>query len=134
MDSTIVNLKDKESSASGDSDKGSCTEAPQTGEAGWDPVQQGAGETPLTGEERPSPSSFSLENLEGLTEKVGTLGLQVTRKNGVVLPKSEQGGLCSQRLFWGLWRWPTSPCSRRSVTNFAEARYIRGPTWEINGE
>ena len=38
-----------ESSASGDSDKGSCTEAPQIGATGRDPVEQGAGETPLIG-------------------------------------------------------------------------------------
>jgi len=81
MERTKVNLKDKESSASGDSDKGFCTEAPQIGAAGQDPVEQGAGETPLIGEERPPPSSLSPENLEGLTEKVGTLGLQVTSKN-----------------------------------------------------
>jgi hypothetical protein len=70
-----------ESSASGDSDKGSCTEAPQIGATGRDPVEQRAGETPLIGGERPPPSRFSLENVEGLTEKVGTLGLQVTSKN-----------------------------------------------------
>jgi len=59
-----------ESSASGD-----CTEAPQIGATGRDPVEQGTGEAPLIGGERPSPSNLSSENLEGLTEKVGSLGL-----------------------------------------------------------
>ena len=49
MEHTNVNLKDMESSASGDSDKGSCTEAPQIGATGRDPVEQGVGETPLIG-------------------------------------------------------------------------------------
>jgi hypothetical protein len=40
------------------------------------PFEQGAGETPLIEEEHLSTSSQTLENLEGLTEKVGTLGLQ----------------------------------------------------------
>jgi len=70
-----------ESSASGDSDKGSCTEATQIGATVQDPVEQGAGETPLIGGECLSPSNPSLENLEGLTEKVGTRGLQATSKN-----------------------------------------------------
>ena len=54
---------------------------PQIGAAGQNPVDQGASETPLIGEEHSSPGSSSPENLEGLTEKVGTLSLQVTRKN-----------------------------------------------------
>ena len=75
-----VNLKDMESSTSGDSDKDPCTEAPQIGATGWDPVEQGAGKTPLIGGECPPTSYLSSENLEGLTEKVGTLGLQATSK------------------------------------------------------
>jgi hypothetical protein len=35
----------------------------------------------MTWEEHLSPSSLSLENLEGLTEKVGTLRLQSLKKN-----------------------------------------------------
>ena len=73
MEGTNENLKDMESSASADSDKGSCTEAPQIGATGRDPVEQGAGKTPLTGGESPSPSNLSSQNLEGLT--VGTLSL-----------------------------------------------------------
>jgi len=49
MERTNENLKDMESSASGDSDKGSCTGAAQIGATGRDPVEQGAGETPLIG-------------------------------------------------------------------------------------
>jgi len=44
MEHTNENVKDMESSASGDSDKGSCT---KTGATGRDQVEQGAGETPL---------------------------------------------------------------------------------------
>ena len=51
------------------------------GAADSSPTEQGAGETPLIGGEHLSSSSQILENLEGLTEKVSTLGLQVTRKN-----------------------------------------------------
>ena len=66
-----------ESSTSGDSDKGSCTEALQIGVTGRDPGEQGAGETPLIGGGSPSPCNLSSENLtEG-----GTLGLQATSKN-----------------------------------------------------
>jgi len=49
MEFTNKNPKHMESSSSGDSDKGSCTEAPQIGATVQDPVEQGAGETPLTG-------------------------------------------------------------------------------------
>jgi hypothetical protein len=37
--------------------------------------------TPLIGEEHPPVVEKTSENLEGLTEKVGTLGLQITKKN-----------------------------------------------------
>jgi hypothetical protein len=52
-----------------------------SGAAGQNPVEQRAGETPLIGEEHLSSCSQTPENLEGLTEKVGTLSLQVIRKN-----------------------------------------------------
>ena len=81
MENTDINLEHKESSTVWDSEKGFCSEAPQTGAAGQNPVEQGAGDTPLIGEEHSSLCSLSSEDLEGLTEKVGTLGLQVTRKN-----------------------------------------------------
>ena len=81
MEHMFTYLEDKESSAPGDSDKGSRPEAPQIGAAGQNPVEQGVGETPLIGEEHSSPGSSSTENLQGLTEKVGILSLQVTMKN-----------------------------------------------------
>jgi len=82
MGRTNVNLKEMESSASGDSDKGSCTGAPQIGATGRDPDEQGEGDTRLIrGGGRPSPSNLSSESLEDLTEKVGTLGLRATGKN-----------------------------------------------------
>ena len=55
-------------------------EAPQWA-TDHNPRMQGASDTPVTWEEHLSPSSLSLENLEGLTEKVSTLGLQSLRKN-----------------------------------------------------
>ena len=64
------------------------------GAAGRSPVEQGAGGTPLIGEEHLPSNSQILGNLECLTEKVGTLGLQATRRNqetAAVLPKSGQG-------------------------------------------
>jgi len=81
MEHKELNLESKESSASGDSNNGFCSEAQQIGAAGLNPVGQGEGETPLTGREHSSPSILCSENLEGLTEKVGTLGLRITRKN-----------------------------------------------------
>ena len=80
MDRMKKNLECKEGSASGDSNNGSHTKAPQIGAAVLNPVEQGAGATPLIGGEQLSSSSASLENLEGLTEKVGTLGLQTIRR------------------------------------------------------
>jgi hypothetical protein len=74
MENTHVNLEHKESSVVSD-----YSETPH-GAAKQNPVEQRAGKAPLTGEEQLSPSSPTSENLESLTEKVGTLGLQVTRK------------------------------------------------------
>jgi hypothetical protein len=74
----------------------------------------------MTWEEHLSPSSLSLENLEGLTEKVGTLGLQSLRKNrcGAAKKRAKKARLWRQR--------PTSAVSRQSATKLAEARYIWG--------
>jgi len=91
MERMNENLKDVERSASGDSDKGSCTEVLQIGATGRDPVEQGVGETPLIGGESPSPSNLSSENLEGLTEKVSTLSLRATSKNHRGAAKSRRG-------------------------------------------
>jgi hypothetical protein len=80
MDNTEINLEKKKSSEVWAFNKGTCLEAP-CGMAEQNPVEQGAGETPLTGEEHLSIRGQTSENLEGLTEKVSTLGLQITRKN-----------------------------------------------------
>jgi hypothetical protein len=79
MENTNVNFEEKESSAIRASEKGSCTEA-LAGATEQDPAEQGS-KTPLTGEEHSSFCSHTTESLEGLTEKVGTLGLQVIKKN-----------------------------------------------------
>ena len=75
-----MTLEQKESSAVWSSGKGSCTEA-LSGAAGQVPVERKAGKTPLIVGEHLLSSEQTQENLEGLTEKVGNLGLQVTRKN-----------------------------------------------------
>jgi len=62
---------------------------------------QGAGEIPMTWEEHLSPSSLSLENLEGLTEKVGTLSLQSLRKNRCGAAKKRTKKARLQRLLLG---------------------------------
>ena len=46
MEHKELNLESKKSSASGDSDNGFCSEAPQIAAARLNPVGQGAGETP----------------------------------------------------------------------------------------
>jgi hypothetical protein len=68
-----------ESSAVWASDVGSCSEAPD-GATGQDPVKSVTSGTPLTEEEHLSDSQIS-KNLEGLTEKVGSLGFQLSKKN-----------------------------------------------------
>jgi hypothetical protein len=78
MDHSASNLEKKEGSAVWASSKGNCLEAP-CGAAKQDPAEQGAGRTSLIGEERPPPVEKTSENLEGLTEKVGILGLQITK-------------------------------------------------------
>jgi len=81
MEFTNKNPKLVESSAFGDSDKGSCSEAPQIGATVQVPVEHWADKTPLKGGGGPPPPSDpSSENLEGLTEKVGTFGLRATSK------------------------------------------------------
>ena len=60
------------SSAAWASNKGSCSKALGR-PAGQNPVEHRTYGTPLIGEEHMSCSQTS-ENLEGLTEKVGTLG------------------------------------------------------------
>ena len=79
MENTAIKSEQMESSAVWASDKGSCSEA-AGGAAGQNPAEHGTGGTPLIGEEH-LPCSQTSENLEGLTEKVGTLGLQLARKN-----------------------------------------------------
>ena len=90
----IVNItkksEPKESSVVGDSSKdfmkgssqGECQylEAPQ-GAIGQNLCLQGVGEAPISWEHHLSPSSLRSENLEVLTEKVGTLGHKGVRRN-----------------------------------------------------
>ena len=80
MDNTVINPEKTESSALRDSSKGFCSEAPCRA-AEQNPVKQRTGGTLLTGEEHLSIRCQTSENLEGLTEKVSTLGLQVIKKN-----------------------------------------------------
>ena len=80
MDNTVINLEKMDSSAAWDSGKGFCSEAP-CGAAEQNPVEQRTGGTLLIGEEHLSKGCQTLENVKGLTEKVGTLGLQIIKKN-----------------------------------------------------
>ena len=80
MENTFKDTEQQESSAIWASNKGSSTEAPD-GATELNPDDQRTGATPLIEEERPSSCGQTSENLEGLTEKVGTLGLQLTKKN-----------------------------------------------------
>jgi hypothetical protein len=80
MEHTKKPNEEKESSASWASDKGSCTEAPH-GATAQSPAEQKAGETPLIGGEHPPQAQRTQVSLEGLTEKVGTLGLRVTKRH-----------------------------------------------------
>jgi hypothetical protein len=76
-----VNLEGRGGSVLGTSDKESYTEAPQMGATGRSSDEQKRGGTFLIGREHLPSGSCTLENLECLAEKVGTLGLQVTRRN-----------------------------------------------------
>ena len=74
MEHTELKSEKKESSAVWASSKSSCTEAPG-GAPAQGPVEQKTDETPLIGGEHLPSTSHTQENLRGLTEKVGTLGL-----------------------------------------------------------
>jgi hypothetical protein len=76
MEHSESNLE-KDSSEIWASSKGISSEAP-CGATEQDPVEQGAGVTPLIGEESPPVVRRTSENLESLTEKFGNLSLQVT--------------------------------------------------------
>jgi len=95
----VKKLESKESSTIGDSSKDSmegssqealqCLTAPQ-GAIGQDPHLQGEGEAPVSWEQHLSLESLSSENLEGLTEKAGTLDLQAARKNRCGVAKKRE--------------------------------------------
>jgi hypothetical protein len=80
MENTVSDQEKTESSAVWASSKGFCSEDP-CGAAEQNPVERRTGGTPLTGEEHLSIGSQTSENLEGLTKKVRTLGLQARKKN-----------------------------------------------------
>jgi hypothetical protein len=80
MDHNVTSSEKKESSAVRASRKGSCSEA-LCGAAEQDPVEQRTGGTLLIGEKHLSVGCQTSENLKGLTEKVSTLVLQITKKN-----------------------------------------------------
>ena len=115
MESTVENLEYMESSEPGDSDKGSRLEAPKIGATEWDLAEQGAGETPVTGVEHPTPSNPRSENLEGLAEKVGTRGLRATSKNRCSAAKKRARKARLPEAPSGDWRWPIPVCSWRQV-------------------
>jgi hypothetical protein len=89
-----LNLEEKESSAVWDYGMGSCSKAP-CGAVGQGPVERREGGTPLIEGEHLSSSSQAPKNLEGLTETVGTLGLQVSRRSrcGAAKRRARRAGL-----------------------------------------
>ena len=80
MENTVSDQEKTESSAVWASSKGICSEAPCRA-AEQNPVERRTDGTTLIAEEHLFIGSQNLENLEGLTEKVGTLGLQARKKN-----------------------------------------------------
>jgi len=97
MEHTFIILEDKESCAPGDSDKGFCTEAPHIGVAGQNPVEQGAGETPLLGRNTCLLAVSVRRTLRARQRRSALSASKLQERTAVVLPKSVQGRL-------GLWR------------------------------
>ena len=89
MGHTFINLGNKECSAPGDSEKEQ------------NPVEQGAGETPLIGEEYSSPGSIIRRTLRTWQRRPATSASTLLERTAVVLPKSKQGSLGLQRLLLG---------------------------------
>jgi len=79
LESSLVGDSSKDSKESSSQGELQCLEAPQ-GAMKQNPSLHGISETPITWDEHLSPNSLSSENLEGLTEKVGTCGLQSFRR------------------------------------------------------
>jgi len=100
VENTVSDQEKTESSAVLASSKGICLEAP-CGAAEQNPDERRTGGTPLIGVEHLSIGSQTSEKLEGLTEKVGTLGLQARRRINVALPGSGRGRPDFQRLLLG---------------------------------
>ena len=73
--------KDTESSSPGTATRVPAQKLRRLGQLGGIQLSKEWVRLPWLGGERPLSSSTSLENVEGLTEKVGTLGLQITNKN-----------------------------------------------------
>jgi hypothetical protein len=100
LESTYEKSEVKESSSVGNSSKGFkegsserellCLEALH-GATKQNPDMQGVGEPPMTWEEHLFSGSLSSENVEGPTEKVGTLGLQSHKKNRGATKAGKEG-------------------------------------------
>jgi hypothetical protein len=98
MENTGKNIEKMENSAA--PDVGSCSEAPE-GTTGQDPVESRTGGTPLIEEEHPS-DSYTAKNLEGLTEKFGSLGLVLPKKNHWCRQKAGEESQAGGGSEWGL--------------------------------
>jgi hypothetical protein len=121
MENTGKNLEQKESSAVWASDKDSCSEALK-GATGQDPVMSITGGTPLIEKEHLSDSRTS-GNLEGLTEKVSSLGLQ--------LPKKNRCGAARERVRKARWlEAPTGATAggQPQTTSGDQPRNLQGPS------
>jgi hypothetical protein len=124
-----------ESSSAGDSSKNSKEGSNQgelrhlealQGSTKQDPCMQGVSETPILGWNTCSLQS-KLEDSKGLTEKVGTIGLQSLRKNqsGAAKKRARMAGLLRPLL--GTLQWPISAASKQPVTNSAGTQNIWDP-------
>jgi hypothetical protein len=76
-----LNLEGREVSVLGTLDKESYTEGPHMGATGRRLDEQKRGKKYVIGRENLPSGNCTLENLECLSEKVGTLGLPVIRRN-----------------------------------------------------
>jgi hypothetical protein len=84
LESFLVGDSSKDSKEDSNQGKLWCLEDLQ-GATKQNPSLHGISETPITWEEHLFPNSLSLENLEGMTENVGTFGLQSFRTAVVLL-------------------------------------------------
>jgi hypothetical protein len=123
---SLTGDSDKDSRGSSNNGDHPRPEAPQ-GATGQNPNSPETSETPASRGERLLSGIENPGNLEALTEKVGTLGLQGEKKNrsGAAKKRSRRARL-AEAPYRGLYRRPAS-ASRRQKTDFSGAQFFRAP-------